>query len=55
MPGYLDATDWSVCDTYDEARGLLIEMCDLCPRCLREDCDCDVFDDMKDALDEHDR
>jgi len=57
MPGYVDATDWSVCDTHDEARGLLIDMYDLCPRCLCEEdvCECDVFDDMKEALDEHDQ
>lgn len=57
MPGYMDCTDWTVADTYDEARGALIDMFQLCPRCMREEdvCECTVFDDMREALDEHAR
>lgn len=41
-PGYLDCTEWLVCDTEAEARDELVTLYDLCPHCLaQDDCGCD--------------
>jgi hypothetical protein len=36
MPGYMDCTDWIVCDSLDEAKHELSQAYDLCETCLGE-------------------
>ena len=39
MPGYLDCTDWALYDSEREAREGLAETFDLCPVCMKAECD----------------
>jgi len=52
-PGYLDCTDWEICDSVDEAREYLADTYDLCPNCLGEldsDYECPDCDSEKKTL-----